>query len=90
MSVLPFEILSSVLYNGTVYKYLVTLDNAIGDTMIMIRQKKGPAKAVATSMRLDPAIKSALEKAAKANRRTATAQMQAILEVWLRSEGFLK
>jgi hypothetical protein len=51
--------------------------------------KKKSNKA-ATSMRLDPAIKAALEKAAKANRRSSTAQMQAILEVWLKAEGFLK
>jgi hypothetical protein len=52
--------------------------------------KKSPAQPIATSYRLDPAIKAALEKAAKANRRTATAQLHEILEAWLKQEGFLK
>jgi hypothetical protein len=54
------------------------------------KKPKPPAKFAATSMRLDPVIKAALEEAAKKERRTMTSLTQVILEGWLQERGFMK
>ena len=51
--------------------------------------KKKTAKIVATTMRFDPAIKAALEKAATDDRRTSTSLAMKILEDWLREHKYL-
>jgi hypothetical protein len=43
-----------------------------------------------TTMRFDPAIKAALDRAAKSDRRTASSLTMKILEDWLKEKGFLK
>jgi hypothetical protein len=52
--------------------------------------KAGKGTTVATTMRFDPTIKDALERAAKEDRRTATSLTMKILEAWLKEKGFLK
>ena len=70
----------------------------------MARSSKPPAKKTAaerpgdvskgatvpTTMRFDPVIKAALERAAKEDRRSASSLTMKILEDWLRENGFLK
>jgi hypothetical protein len=49
-----------------------------------------PSPAIRTTMRFDPALKIALDKAAKDDRRTATSLTMKILEDWLKANGYLK
>ena len=51
---------------------------------------KKPAKIKPTTMRLNPALKVALEKAATADKRTVTSLTEIILEAWLKERGFMK
>jgi hypothetical protein len=53
-------------------------------------KKSTVARPFATTMRFDPIIKEALERAAKEDRRTATSLTMKILEDWLKAKGFLK
>jgi predicted transcriptional regulator len=41
-------------------------------------------------MRFDPELKAALDKAAKADRRTVSSLVMKILEDWLKEKGWLK
>jgi hypothetical protein len=47
-------------------------------------------KTVAISMKVQKSVNDALARAAKAHGRTRSAMAQAIIEAWLRDEGFLK
>jgi hypothetical protein len=49
-----------------------------------------PPAPVRTTMRLDPALKTALDKAAKDDARTATSLVTKILSDWLKERGYLK
>jgi hypothetical protein len=54
---------------------------------------KGPAKRVkpiATSVRFDPPVKTAIEKAAKDDARSASSLIQKVMVEWLKEKGFLK
>lgn len=42
-----------------------------------------------TSMRLDPEVKEALEKAATADDRSVSSLVERILKEWLRERGYL-
>jgi predicted transcriptional regulator len=53
-------------------------------------EKKAAPALVATSVRLPPETKSALEKAATADDRTFTSLVTKILHDWLKDNGFLK
>jgi hypothetical protein len=53
------------------------------------KAKTDRAPAVVTTIRLDPAVKAALEKAAADDRRTASAMAQKIIEYWLKANGKL-
>jgi len=46
-------------------------------------------KPLPTSLRLDPKIKKALEKAAEADSRSMSNMIEKILTDWLRERGFL-
>jgi hypothetical protein len=52
--------------------------------------KPGAPSLVATSVRLPPETKRALEEAAAADDRTFTSLLTKILHDWLRERGFLK
>lgn len=43
-----------------------------------------------TSMRLDPEVKAALEKAAADDDRSVSSLVERILKEWLREKGFLE
>jgi hypothetical protein len=45
---------------------------------------------IPTSVRFEPKVKSALDKAAKADERSASSLIQKIVGEWLREKGFLK
>jgi predicted transcriptional regulator len=45
---------------------------------------------VATSVKLLPNIKAALDKAAKADKRSVSSLLQKIISDWLEAHGFLK
>ncbi len=49
-----------------------------------------PVKNFATSVKLAPATKAALDKAAKADKRSVSSLLQKIISDWLESEGHLK
>jgi hypothetical protein len=52
---------------------------------------QGKAKpTVPTSVRFEPKVKAALDKAAKADDRTTSSLLQKIVSEWLREKGFLK
>lgn len=44
----------------------------------------------ALNVRLEPAVRAALDKAAKQDARTVSSLVQKVLAEWLRAEGFLK
>jgi|GraSoi013_1_20cm_1032409.scaffolds.fasta_scaffold440801_1 hypothetical protein len=46
--------------------------------------------AVVVTVRLDPQVKAALEKAAKSDARTVSSLIQKLLSDWLKEEKFLK
>lgn len=46
-------------------------------------------KSANLAIRIDPAVRSAAEQAAAADRRTLSALVQLALEDWLRARGFL-
>jgi predicted transcriptional regulator len=48
------------------------------------------ARPIPTSMRLDPDLKAALERAAKHDGRSASSMLDRILRAWLVEKGFLK
>jgi predicted transcriptional regulator len=48
------------------------------------------ARPVATSVRFDPAVKAAIDKAAKADTRSTSSLIQKIIADWLKANGFLK
>jgi hypothetical protein len=54
----------------------------------MAQEKAKPT--VPTSVRFEPKVKAALEKAAKADGRTASSLLQKIVGDWLKEKGFLK
>jgi hypothetical protein len=61
----------------------------------MVNEKGRPAgpegaRRVALSIRILPAIREALERAAKEDRRTVAAMAELILEAGLREKGYLK
>lgn len=45
---------------------------------------------VPTSMRLDPGVKAALEKAAADDERSVSSLVERILKEWLRGKGYLE
>ncbi|MFZ0494984.1 MAG: hypothetical protein WBE80_15140 [Methylocella sp.] len=47
-------------------------------------------RTVPVSLKVQKTVNEALAKAAKSNGRTRSAMAQAIIEAWLREEGFLK
>ena len=53
---------------------------------------RAPAKIkpIATSVRFDPPVKTAIEKAAKDDARSASSLIQKVMVEWLREKGFLK
>jgi predicted transcriptional regulator len=54
----------------------------------MAQDKAKPT--VPTSVRFEPKVKAALDKAAKADDRTASSLLQKIVSEWLREKRFLK
>jgi predicted transcriptional regulator len=58
----------------------------------VIRKKSATrfVQAERTTMRLEPELKAALEKAAIEDKRTATSMMTKILSDWLKDRGYLK
>jgi predicted transcriptional regulator len=48
------------------------------------------ARPVATSVRFDPAVKTAIDKAARADARSASSLIQKVMADWLKANGFLK
>jgi hypothetical protein len=54
--------------------------------------KKGvkATRPMATSVRFDPAVKAAIDKAAKADTRSASSLIQKVMTDWLKEKGFLK
>jgi hypothetical protein len=51
---------------------------------------KRPAPAVRTTMRLEPDLKAAIDKAAADDKRNATSMVTKILSDWLKEKGYLK
>lgn len=47
-------------------------------------------RSVVLSIKVRPSLAAALEKAAKANARPKASVMEAVLENWLKEEGYLK
>ena len=47
------------------------------------------ARPVPTSVRLDPELKAALERAAKSDGRSASSMLDRVLRSWLIEKGFL-
>lgn len=47
-------------------------------------------KTATMNMRIDPAVKAALEKAAEMDSRSASAMAETILAEWLKTRGYLK
>jgi hypothetical protein len=56
----------------------------------MIKKKPKPAEPVRTTMRLEPELKEALEKAAAEDKRNVTSMTSKILSDWLKEKGYLK
>ena len=48
------------------------------------------ARPMPTSMRLDPELKAALERAAKQDGRSVSSMLDRVLRSWLVEKGFLK
>lgn len=61
----------------------------MGNKMAKATQKQA-AVATRTTMRLDPALKTALDKAAKDDTRNVTSLVTKILGDWLKERGYLK
>ena len=60
---------------------------------------RAPAKAakaskagtgVVTSIRFEPPVKAAIEKAAKGDKRSISSLVQKVMEDWLKAKGYLK
>jgi hypothetical protein len=45
---------------------------------------------VVTSIRFDPPVKAAIDKAAKSDKRSISSLVQKVMEEWLKAKGFLK
>jgi hypothetical protein len=45
---------------------------------------------VVTSIRFDPPVKVAIDKAAKSDKRSISSLVQKVMEDWLKAEGYLK
>ncbi len=52
--------------------------------------KKPTKPAVVTTIRFDPVVKAALEKAAKEDARTVSSLVQKVLSDWLKERKFLR
>jgi hypothetical protein len=63
---------------------------AITQGAAMPAAKKGKPHQVVLSVRLEPQVKTALEKAAKADSRNLTSLVQKIVAEWLKAQGHLK
>jgi hypothetical protein len=48
------------------------------------------SRPVATSVRFDPAVKAAIDKAAKADARSTSSLIQKVMADWLKANGFMK
>ncbi|MET4701927.1 hypothetical protein ABIE65_004976 [Constrictibacter sp. MBR-5] len=55
-----------------------------------ITEGSAMARTAPTSMRLDPEVKAALERAAKDDMRSVSSLVEKILVEWLRANGHLK
>ena len=56
----------------------------------MVRVPKPAEPTIATSIRFAPRIKNAIDKAAKADARSASSLVQKVMEEWLKERGYLK
>jgi hypothetical protein len=56
----------------------------------MTRVPKPAAPLIATSVRFDPRVKAAIDKAAEADARSASGLIQKVMTDWLKLNGFLK
>jgi hypothetical protein len=56
----------------------------------MVRAPAKKAKPIATSVRFDPPVKTAIEKAAKDDARSASSLIQKVMIEWLKAAGYLK
>jgi hypothetical protein len=56
----------------------------------MTRIPKPAAPSIATSVRFDPRLKRAIDKAAAADARSASSLIQMVMAEWLKEKGFLK
>jgi hypothetical protein len=54
------------------------------------RPKRQVDKPIATSIRFNPEVKSALEKAAKEDARSVTSLVTKVMMDWLKARGYLK
>jgi hypothetical protein len=55
-------------------------------------KKKGAKDAlhIATSVRFEPPVKAAIDKAAKDDARSASSLIQKVMAEWLKAKGYLK
>jgi hypothetical protein len=54
------------------------------------RPSKPVSKPIATSIRFEPPVKAALEKAAKDDARSITSLVTKVMTDWLKEHGYLK